>query len=535
MKTKTIDIAPVARIEKTKKIVDQFDLHTLKANVTESKSKIKGNVKLSDAKTILQIQNEIVFPQNTYDAFIEYYNMGFGVIPLIRGRKTPAIEWKNFQYVRIPFKYAESLFLSSENIGISVGKPSKRLFVIDCDSEEAFNALLKNLENGGLAKWVVKSGRGGHFWFLSHDCFVKNATLKDIDILGEKKYVVAPPSVHGKTGFIYTWIRKNGTLPPKLDYDQIRKYFPFASVIPNSDYPVVAYQVLIEGDTTKHEGDNSEAEFAAVVSFVRRGWSDAMIVKAFEHYTPPHFIKRNEDASWLKKYMIDYARRSYEPKRDLELINKLIAWANQLQWKGKAGSTDKRVFLACLNRAKFDNENEFRATNREIADAAAVELKTVRKSVGRLVTKKFLEYASKTRLGTYLRIPKKLQHNPNVLGCIINGVNQLSLQRHDVWRIGGLGASSLEIFTVLQNSNKHLTPNEISIRTGKHISTIYKKLPVLVDYGIIAKDKGKYLANFVETEYLDGLAERVGLLGKSEAKKETYEEQKSKYAWFRSK
>jgi hypothetical protein len=91
---------------------------------------------------------------------------------------------------------------NNKNLGILTGKISN-VIVLDLDNIE----LLKKLRMYGdlPTTWLVKSSRGFHFYYKYQDDIPSLRLWNGIDILSDKKIVVAPPSIH-PSGKTYEWI-----------------------------------------------------------------------------------------------------------------------------------------------------------------------------------------------------------------------------------------------------------------------------------------------------------------------------------------
>lgn len=88
------------------------------------------------------------------------------------------------------------------NIGIVTGKVSNCI-VLDIDDLSALEKL-KKLGDLPLT-WKVRSNRGIHLYFNYNDTISSMKIWNSIDILSDKKQVVAPPSVH-PSGSLYRWV-----------------------------------------------------------------------------------------------------------------------------------------------------------------------------------------------------------------------------------------------------------------------------------------------------------------------------------------
>ncbi len=108
---------------------------------------------------------------------------------------------------------------SNKNIGILTGKGSNCI-VVDIDSMKTYTELI---ENHGLFPETptVKTNRGLHLHFEYDETIPSCTPIEKVDILSDKKQVVAPPSIHPESGVPYKWLispkdTKKAKLPPWL-------------------------------------------------------------------------------------------------------------------------------------------------------------------------------------------------------------------------------------------------------------------------------------------------------------------------------
>lgn len=152
----------------------------------------------------------------TLEQMLAYAKRGFHVLPLEGkaplvdgGYKTATTDEKIIRRWGVVWPDA--------NIGIATGVKSDDL-VVDVDprsgGDESFKRLkplLVNPSNNQLGTPVVLTGGGG--FHLHYECKlpIRSQDLQGypgIEILADKKYVVAPPSIHPDTGEPYRWHEK---------------------------------------------------------------------------------------------------------------------------------------------------------------------------------------------------------------------------------------------------------------------------------------------------------------------------------------
>ena len=149
------------------------------------------------------------------EAALKYYENGFAPIPIAPNSKKPLAQWKAYQTRRPTKEEIITIFprFRDADIGIVTGK-RHNLFVLDCDSQEAYESLQALLPDS-LTLPVVKTPRGYHLYFS----YPKNIDLTvgvnirpGVDYRGEGGYVIAPPSKEGA----YKWIVDLNTDRPDL-------------------------------------------------------------------------------------------------------------------------------------------------------------------------------------------------------------------------------------------------------------------------------------------------------------------------------
>lgn len=110
--------------------------------------------------------------------------------------KQPRGKWKHFQNEKASDAQIEQWIAQHPgcNFAIATGK---EIDVVDCDDEEAIAWARANLTR---TPWVVRTGKGAHFYYQKSEKFVhvKNSTneLGKVDTRGHGGYVVAPGSTH---------------------------------------------------------------------------------------------------------------------------------------------------------------------------------------------------------------------------------------------------------------------------------------------------------------------------------------------------
>jgi hypothetical protein len=147
--------------------------------------------------------------------FWAFYRMrGLNPIPSCPTEKKPLIRFAD-RYgwdTKLPDDTLEKH--PTTNLQVMCGRPWG-LLVIDLDGDEAARRFAERA--GGLPRtWVSHSGGGGrHVWFtIEHEgpelpkaiLWKGDGPHEAIERLGDRSLVIAPPSIHPKTGLRYEWL-----------------------------------------------------------------------------------------------------------------------------------------------------------------------------------------------------------------------------------------------------------------------------------------------------------------------------------------
>jgi hypothetical protein len=146
---------------------------------------------------------------NSYLAATQYAKLGLSVIPL--GGKRPALKsWKAYQQRQatqpeIDQWYQQGLF---NNVGIVCGAVSDNLVVLDLDGVAGYPAFVATFpELADTYTVATGGGVGRHVYFKANSMpsSVKamNTPIGNLELCGNGRQVVAPPSIHPTTGNAY--------------------------------------------------------------------------------------------------------------------------------------------------------------------------------------------------------------------------------------------------------------------------------------------------------------------------------------------
>jgi len=145
------------------------------------------------------------------EAYLQAY-LDLGLTPIPLAGKRPVVKWLHGDWHPKSMKDF-SKHLCWNNWGLRTGGD---FAVIDFDTTIAYYQFMaENIERLPSNTPIVRTGRGYHIWFRPTEP-VRDMHFEGIDIKGIGGQVVAPPSIHAKTGRPYAFIR-----PPKGDIPTI--------------------------------------------------------------------------------------------------------------------------------------------------------------------------------------------------------------------------------------------------------------------------------------------------------------------------
>ena len=147
------------------------------------------------------------------EAALKYYDLGFSVIPIWEGQKSPSKlkEWGPYQTKRADKNQITQWWTKwpNANIGIVTGKISN-LFIADLDRykpEFSEEIALQCFSDSLITPTSISPRKGEHLYFSLPEGFNLSGRSDEkiaIDFRAEGNYIVAPPSING-TGTAYQW------------------------------------------------------------------------------------------------------------------------------------------------------------------------------------------------------------------------------------------------------------------------------------------------------------------------------------------
>lgn len=135
---------------------------------------------------------------------LSYHHRGLSPIPLEANSKKPAIKWGQYQDKRPTEEQVKRW--DFDNTGLLTGE-THNLLVVDLDSRKAVKWYYEQFNNLPPITPVVKTNRGIHIYYKYPENLEisKLTPRKNVEILGDKHLVCAPPSTH-PSGSRYKWL-----------------------------------------------------------------------------------------------------------------------------------------------------------------------------------------------------------------------------------------------------------------------------------------------------------------------------------------
>jgi predicted transcriptional regulator len=477
------------------------------------------------------------------------YAVGLNVFAIQPGSKLP---YGPHAFLTTTRLYGPSLpsLVAGSNIAVMTGRLSQNLFILDCDSPEAFERIGTALEGRNIRAWIRNGARGGQFWLLCREGEVANTKIDKVDVLGNRKYAVAPPSIH-PSDMVYEWTAREGNLPPVVSLAQL-DFLPLqlaslgqrrANREKQHVLPPVANAVLVEQNIAGY-ASHSEAEYAVCLSLIGAGFNDGMILRLFDQFAPPHYTKVG--AANFQKYVLNaahtYRNGSEQSVPRSDHSSRFVEWAETRPWPGRTGSTDKAVFLALCQRMQREAATSFRASIREIAESAGVNKETALSAIHRLTDAGLVHpdgHDQTTGAGLYtLSVPESLSREGR---CVIRtlyptgGVGDPGVRilhhAHDAWHPHALGKAALACYTALLL--QPMSAKGIAEATGRTRFTVQRALRALEQHGLIHYKGDTWEAVETTREALDKIALDYGTLGKACQRVEQHQTERQQHASLR--
>lgn len=315
------------------------------------------------------------------DAAIEYCYLGFCVIPISKTAKVPLIKWKPYQTQKSTKEEIQEWFkiYPSSQVCIVTGKISN-LFVIDCDSPEAFSFVSDFLPDS-LEVPTIKTPRGNwHLWFAYPEgsglTVGVNCIMKSLDYRGEGGIAKAPPSINGN-GEKYSWLVKGDLRSLPAVPDSLLQL-----IKSNTNINTNLFSVCVDGEEKNTSLQLSTSIYQGQhITFAEPGRDVTIFHIAY------HLLKSKMPEENVRK-VVDFICRNCNPPFPLnEMELKIKSALDRIEKREKPIAEDVRDFIVRLQVGTFrlqDVYNHLQLSTREEKKTVWIALKRME---GELVEK----------------------------------------------------------------------------------------------------------------------------------------------------
>jgi hypothetical protein len=485
------------------------------------------------------------------------YQQGFNCIPVIYGTKIPYLQHparitRLYHDETYPFQAngIYEAFAGRCNIGIVMGRTSgksgdpkrKALFVIDCDTQQAYEFALREFKKRDIPIYGTKTKRGAHFYFYARR-EVANIGLDSyhgVEIKGVDSIVIAPPSVianaEGVVTHRYTHIG-DAPEPPFVEPTKDLDFF---------DYPDgthIEIKFVTSGKSRVHSGLTNRTNetitsghtlldgkrrriYSAAREMWDKGYSETQIKAALTlaaSKSPKGYLD-NVLQSVTQKVPCNL---SNQPR--MNILTRAQAYIKLHPFTGRTADTDSRVFLALAKRAlEGSYDGNFRASYREIQDLTETigSLDTIQKSIRRLIRSELIEYVNSDHISHANCYRFGTWYKDCTLGVSLTSEDSSVrfLYHHtDAAQRGALNNAGLKLYDTLCSTINPLTLKEIAARSGVKLRTAkhyLNKNQWLRKSGLVKRVADGWIAEYAADSVLDELIARPAqTLGKTTKRK----------------
>jgi len=477
---------------------------------------------------------------------LQLYSIGLNVFPQPYGSKS-GYPWRGLQFARLNPDSLLLLFDGHCNVAVMCGRTSDNLFVIDCETEDAYHQQYRALKNADIPIWAVRtngSGNGGHFYLRCKDGEVKGIRPGErpgYEVRGNRCYVLAPPSMHPKTLALYQWSEQETLRPPIVTLDQL----PWLKLELTHSKRQIASTSPLSQKTRSFiangavEGERNNRLFEAACDLAGNQFDQhattQLLLPIAERCGLPTEEARSTLASAFSK-----PRTPSKPdnKTQHHIHHKVSVWAEARRWSGRTGQTDRAVMLACCERAVTANERGvFRVSSRELAEIARMTRKTASKALKRLCDQKLLTYCGRDKLsgaGLYcfgFEVKREIRESTPLPNPPLVRISGVISPKSDAVERRALGKTAYLLYKVMLTLNSPSRGKELAETAHLTVNQVYGALGKLKRYGLVEKVKGGFTVVAKSDEQLDDeVARPAGVLGKPQERREAHDEERGKRA-----
>jgi len=459
------------------------------------------------------------------------YQCGLNVFPLPLGAKA-GYPWRRLQYTRLEMHSTlnSQLFDGSFNLAVMCGSTSRNLFIIDCETIEAFVYHIREVRRRGIPLWAVTTGRGGHIYLAMQEGEVGNVppgVLKDAEVRGSNGYVLTAGSLH-PSGLLYRWYAREGDALPQVSLKQIdwlrhqdhghpvRLTITQRTAKPDRQHRlrlVSPYSPLakdtrdyMKNGASLNEGSRNIRLFKAACDLCGNKYSleDARQLlgpQASLSGLSQMEIDRTLESAYSQPRNPSKPPSSAPPPPDWQYA---LLHIIHLNYKGRSSNTLRSLYLAMVERSRVSTNERgiFRASYREIAQMSRLGLATLQRHLKQHLanekTRLFYPVGSDKMSGATL-----WRWNDHVLeeGRFLQeqvDAGHLSVPAYwftfsdslldlDCTERGALGKGAMFLYQYMQFDPQPRMPSALSHLCGMSLSQVNYALNKLREFGLVER------------------------------------------------
>jgi hypothetical protein len=305
------------------------------------------------------------------------------------------------------------LFNRRDNLAVMTGRSSGNLIALDCDSHTSFELIGKELTARALPFWAVIGRRGGAYLLRVIEGEAANmpagkARVDNVEIWGNRRLIVLPPSIHPDTGKPYQW----GTPEPRYHL-QAGEGIPAVSIAALDWLGVTLAKSAKRWEEPELHG---LGDWAAMLSYENRQTLAGVGVSEGNRNSKLFSALCDLKANGRSYHEAEQMTREYCQRTGLDIIGAMSTlksayrqerttpknrggervreWqrasilAESFDWRGTFGRkarTLKACYMACIERAKLDGRLHWRATWREVGEIMQADYRNAGRYINSLV------------------------------------------------------------------------------------------------------------------------------------------------------
>lgn len=495
---------------------------------------------------------------NTHINAQRAYAAGYNVIPMPKGKKGGFI-WKQNLYIRLPYYALLTHFQPDDNLALITGRESGNLFILDCETDATFQEQMALLKLAKIPICAVRSGGAGGGGHIHLRCLegevenIRSGLLRDMEVRGNRNYVLAPPSIHPDTGSfyeVYCWdvwqpplvsIHDLSWLPLKVRRKQAKPP-PYLAELSQRNRDFVLH------GAPEHERNNRL--FRAACDLLGNHYS----LPDVRHLAGTAALRSGLSSLEVEKTIQSAASQPRTPSKPYAKNNHHLSEAkiaavygeNHYPWKGRTRMYDRAAFMACCTLGEHQSMNGvFRASCRELAELARMMPTTAGKALKRLVEYGLLEKCGedKDTGGHLYRFTLQTQSvSAEELTIYANddtpafppfgGLGVAILQNlPDAAEFKALGKTAFLIYRVMC---AFVDPQKVKvIAEAAHVSTgsVYCAFRRLKKFGLLYKMRRLYgIVRLTDTSLELHVSVPAGTYGRGEARRKRHQRERQGYA-----